>query len=163
MSGIRTKRRSNPKSGSSMTEQDAVSAIQAWFNGTNARLKMEEERVISNVEKDENGPSTFKAASNFRRRDTVRMSKIIPNIGSSEENKNLVFFAEDNFNASLKGIIDIQGRMSEPFTLLVNMGPRQQEFDKDYIKYRTYLALHVDHQKAWFSIKRDGIEVNLKI
>ena len=53
--------------------------------------------------------------------------------------------------------------MSEPFTLLVNMGPRQQEFDKDYTKYRTYLALHVDHQKAWFSIKRDGIEVNLKI
>ena len=63
----------------------------------------------------------------------------------------------------LKGIIDIQGRMSEPFTLLVNMGPRQQEFDKDYTKYRTYLALHVDHQKAWFSIKRDGMEVNLKI
>ena len=131
MSGIRTKRRSNPKSGSSMTEQDAVSAIQAWFNGTNARSKMEEERVISNVEKDENGPSTFKAASNFRRSDTVKMSKIIPNIGS--------------------------------FTLLVNMGSRQQEFDKDYIKYRTYLALHVDHQKAWFSIKRDGMEVNLKI
>ena len=131
MSGIRTKRRSNPKSGSSMTEQDAVSAIQAWFNGTNARSKMEEERVISNVEKDENGSSTFKAASNFRRSDTVKMSKIIPNIGS--------------------------------FTLLVNMGSRQQEFDKDYIKYRTYLALHVDHQKAWFSIKRDGMEVNLKI
>ena len=146
-----------------MTEQDAVLAIQDWFNGTNARSKMEEERVISNVEKGENGPLTFKAASNFRRRDTVRMPKIIPNIGSSEENKNLVFFAEDNFNASLKGIIDIQGRMSEPFTLLVNMGPRQQEFDKDYTKYRTYLALHVDHQKAWFSIKRDGIEVNLKI
>ena len=67
-----------------MTEQDAVSAIQAWFNGTNARSKMEEERVISNVEKGENGPSTLKAASNFRRSDTVKMSKIIPNIGSSE-------------------------------------------------------------------------------
>ena len=93
---------------------------------------MEEERIISNVEQEfENGPSTFKAASNFRRSDTVKMSKIIPNIGS--------------------------------FTLLVNMGSRQQEFDKDYIKYRTYLALHVDHQKAWFSIKRDGMEVNLKI
>ena len=142
-----------------MTEQDAVSAIQAWFNGTNARSKMEEERVISNVKKGENGSSIFKAASNFRRSDTVKMSKIIPNIGSSE----LSFFDENNLNASLKGIIDIQGRMSEPFTLLVNMGPRQQEFDKDYTKYRTYLALHVDHQKAWFSIKRDGMEVNLKI
>ena len=84
MSGFRTKQRSNHKSGSSMTEQDAILAIQDWFNGTNARSKMEEERVISNVEKDENGPSTFKAASNFRCRDTVRMSKIIPNIGSSE-------------------------------------------------------------------------------
>ena len=67
-----------------MTEQDAILAIQDWFNGTNARSKMEEERVISNVEKDENGSSTFKAASNFRRSDTVKMSKIIPNIGSSE-------------------------------------------------------------------------------
>ena len=84
MSGFRTKQRSNHKSGSSMTEQDAILAIQDWFNGTNARSKMEEERVISNVEKDENGPSTFKAASNFRRSDTVKMSKIIPNIGSSE-------------------------------------------------------------------------------
>ena len=83
MSGFRTKQRSNHKSGSSMTEQDAILAIQDWFNGTNARSKMEDERVISN-NKDENGPSTFKAASNFRRSDTVKMSKIIPNIGSSE-------------------------------------------------------------------------------
>ena len=96
MSGFRTKQRSNPKSGSSMTEQDAILAIQDWFNGTNARSKMEDERVISN-NKDENGPSIFKAASNFRRSDTVKMSKIIPNIGS--------------------------------FTLLVNMGSRQQEFE----------------------------------
>ena len=51
MSGFRTKQRSNHKSGSSMTEQDAILAIQDWFNGTNARSKMEEERVISNVEK----------------------------------------------------------------------------------------------------------------
>ena len=146
-----------------MTEQDAVLAIQDWFNGTNARSKMEEERVISNVKKGENGSSTFKAASNFRRSDTVKMSKIIPNIGSSELSFLLKTTSENNSNASLKGIIDIQGRMSESFTLLVNMGPRQQEFDKDYIKYRTYLALHVDHQKAWFSIKRDGMKVNLKI
>jgi len=144
-----------------MTEADAASAIQAWFNGNNTRAKLEEERVVTNVEKGANGPATFNTASKFRRRSTVRMSKVIPNVGESQENNNIIFFAEAKFNASLKGIVDIQGRMSEPFTLLVNMGPRQPEFDKDYSRYNTYLALHVDHQKAWFSIKRNGMSVNL--
>jgi len=161
MSGPRARRRTNASAQSSMTEQDAASAIQAWFNGNTTRSKLEEERVISNVEKGANGPSTFSSSSQFRRRSTVRMSKVIPNVGASQENKDVVFFAETKFNASLKGIIDIQGRMSEPFTIIVNMGPRNSGYDKDYSKYETYLALHVDHQKAWFSIKRNGIQVNL--
>jgi len=163
MSGPRIRRRTNnPNNQPDMTEAEAASAIQAWFNGNNTRSKLEQQRVITNVEKGANGPGTYNAASKLRRRSTVRMSKVIPGIGEKqEENKTLVFFAEDKFNASLKGIIDIQGRMSEPFTILVNMNDRNPEFDSDYTKYSSYLALHVDHQKAWFSIKRNGFQVNL--
>ena len=74
---------------------------------------------------------------------------------------NLVYFTDAKFNASLKGIIDIQGRMTEAFSLVIAMESRNPAFDKDYTKYSNYLALHVDRDKAWFSIKRSGLMVNL--
>ena len=73
----------------------------------------------------------------------------------------LVFFAEATFKASLKGTIDIHGRISEPFTLLVNMAPRNPQFDSDHTLYSSYLALHVDHKKAWFSMKKNGLHIDL--
>jgi len=164
MSGPRIRRRTNAgasETKSAMTEQDAASAIQAWFNGNQTRSKLEEDRVINNVEKGANGPSTFNATSQFRRKKTVRMSKAMPGITEKEGTDTVVFFHETKFNASLKGIVDIQGRMSEPFTLLIAMTPRNPEFDSDFTQYQSYLALHVDHQKAWFSIKKNGRLVNL--
>ncbi len=49
-----------------------------------------------------------------------------------------------------------QGRMTDPFTLLINFGPRNPAYDSDYTKYPTYFALHVDKGKTWFSFKVDS-------
>ena len=87
--------------------------------------------------------------------------KAFSSIGEKQGMDNLVYFTDTKFNASLKGIIDIQGRMTEPFSLVVAMESRNPAFDKDYTKYSNYLALHVDRDKAWFSIKRSGLMVNL--
>ena len=82
-------------------------------------------------------------------------------IGEKQGMDNLVYFTDTKFNASLKGIIDIQGRMTESFSLVIAMESRNPSFDKDYTRYSNYLALHVDRDKAWFSIKRSGLMVNL--
>ena len=37
---------------------------------------------------------------------------------------NLVYFTDAKFNASLKGIIDIQGRMTEAFSLVIALESR---------------------------------------
>ena len=73
----------------------------------------------------------------------------------------LVCYAEAKFNASLKGIIDIQGRLTEPFSLVIVMESRNTSYDQDYTKYANYMALNVDRDKAWFSIKKDGVLDNL--
>ena len=44
----------------------------------------------------------------------------IQGMGNTHGNTNVKYFGEWKFYASLKGIIDIQGRLTEPFTLLVN-------------------------------------------
>ena len=49
-----------------------------------------------------------------------------------------------------------QGRMTDPFTLVINFGPRNPAYDGDYTKYPTYFALHVDKGKTWFSVKLDS-------
>ena len=72
-----------------------------------------------------------------------------------------VIFLEDKLKASLKGIIDIHGRISQPFTLLINLAPRNAQFDSDYTKYLNYFAPHVDKQKAWFTIMRNGLEEDM--
>ena len=73
----------------------------------------------------------------------------------------LVCYTEAKFNASLKGIIDIQGRLTEPFSLVIAMEGRNTSYDQDYTKYTNYLALNVDRDKAWFSVKKDGVLDNL--
>ena len=83
----------------------------------------------------------------------------MPSMEGKKGLDNQVFFQEAKFNASLKGIVDIQGRLTEPFTLVIAMESRNSGNDKNYNKYNNYLALHVDHQKAWFSIKRNGLQV----
>jgi len=73
----------------------------------------------------------------------------------------LVFYEEAKFNASLKGIIDIQGRLTEPFSLVIAMERRNTSYDHDYTKYSNYLALNVDRDKAWFSVKKSGMIENI--
>ena len=46
--------------------------------------------------------------------------------------------------------------MTDPFTLVINFGPRNPAYDGDYTKYPTYFALHVDKGKTWFSVKLDS-------
>ena len=75
--------------------------------------------------------------------------------------ENTVFFAEAKFNASMKGIIDIQGRLTENFSLVIAMEPRNPNYDGDFTRYSSYLALHVSKELAHFSIKRNGLQVNL--
>ena len=38
---------------------------------------------------------------------------------------------------------------------------RNTSYDQDYNKYTNYLALNVDRDKAWFSVKKDGVLDNL--
>jgi len=141
-----------------MDDATAAQTIQAWFNGNIFRGKMEEDRVKTNVENGMNGASQYRETSRRRRRATMKMPK---ELCDKEGNTNLVFFGEWKFFASLKGIVDVQGRLTEPFTLLVNMEERNQSFDDDYSKYSNFLALHVDHEKAWFSLNRNGKSINL--
>ena len=44
-------------------------------------------------------------------------------------------------------------RLSEPFTILDNMAPRITHYDSGHTLYSSYLALHVNHQAAWFSMQ----------
>ena len=142
-----------------MDDSSAASAIQSWFNGNMARGQMEEQRVNTNLEKGGSGASNFRAESGLRRRKTTRMSKMSSFEGRTIDN--LVFFQQAQFNASLKGIIDIQARLTEPFALVVAMEEHNPAYDNDYTKYSNYIVVNVDHQKAWFSIKRNGLQVNL--
>ena len=81
------------------------------------------------------------------------------------QNENgLVFFAEETLTTSLKGIFDIHGRMWQPFTLLVNMAPRNSQYDSAHTFYSSYLALclHVDHQATWFLLQKNGLPIEFQ-
>jgi len=142
-----------------MDDSSAASAIQSWFSGNVARGQMEEQRVNTNLEKGGSGASNYKAETGLRRRKTTKMSRMSSFNGRTIDN--LVFFQHAQFNASLKGIIDIQARLTEPFALVVAMEAYNEANDNDYTKYNNYIVLNVDHEKAWFSIKRNGLIVNL--
>jgi len=163
MSRIRTRQGASRVSRpTTLTENDAASAIQAWFQGNNERHKQERITLEENVEKGVNGPSGFQAQSSLRRRGTVKFSKVLTKIQDNEidvKGGEQHFFAEAKFAATLKGIVDVQGRLTEPFTLMIVLSARDERNDKDLTKYDTYLALHVDFTKAWFSMKRNGQRV----
>lgn len=167
MAGVRLRPKGSTNSRAAnqenINENEAASAIQAWFQGNVTRLEQENKNLLSVVESGETGASGFSASNSFRRRKTVKMTEVVPNVKSltKETVSNQIFFAEEKFRAYLKGIIDIQGRMTDPFTVLINFGPRNPAYDDDYTKYPTYFALHVDKGKTWFSVKLDSKDEDL--
>lgn len=148
---------------SQLSENEAASAIQAWFAGNNTRMREEEKNVSSAEAYGQNGAATFKATNSLRRNKTMKMSKVRKNFKNSitENSTSQVFFLEEKFSATLKGIIDVQARMTEPFTLMIVFGERNPDNDQDLTKYENYFALNVDHEKAWFSINRNGMSTDL--
>jgi len=153
-------RRSEARS-TELSENEAASAIQAWFSGNNTRIQ-EEVKNSESADGGQNGAASFKATNSLRRNKTMKMSKVRKNFKSSINTESVqAFFAQESFSATLKGIIDVQGRMSEPFTLLIVFEERNSDNDNDFKKYSNYFALNVDHEKAWFSIKRDGTSEDL--
>ena len=74
---------------------------------------------------------------------------------------NHIFFCESRFNVPLKGIVDINGTISDPFKLVIAMEPRNPPFDDDHTRYSNYIALHVDREDASFSMKMNGVEKDL--
>ena len=75
---------------------------------------------------------------------------------------NHVVSEENKFKVPLKGIIDINGRFTEPFKLVIPLEPRNLSFDGDYTGYSNYIALHVEgDNRVWVSMKKNGHEVNL--
>ena len=76
---------------------------------------------------------------------------------------NHVVSEENKFKVPLKGIIDINGRFTEPFILVIPLEQRNCSFDEDYTRYSDYIALYVEGESSvWISMKRNGgHEVNL--
>ena len=79
----------------------------------------------------------------------------------SDDNEGMVFSSEWKFPASLRGTVELEGRLTEPLTLVVAMAPREPDYDWDHSQYQNYLALHLDHQRAWLSMKKAGTRVDL--
>merc|ERR1711970_1643709 len=115
--------------------------------GNNTRNENEAEKLLK-ADGKSSGVQEYKS----RRPTTMRVTQSF----RDTETKNQVFFAEDKFRAYLKGIIDVQGRMTAAFTVLVNFGPRIPANDNDYTKYQNYFALHVNKGNAFFSSKFNG-------
>jgi hypothetical protein len=147
MNGLRLKKKDGGgrASGDSMTQEQAADTLEAFMDGNMTRIKNEQNFLAAS---EGNG-----AAGLSRKRPTTmrRTTKFVAD--SAKDSKKQVFFAEDKFKAYLKGLIDVQGRMGEPFTLLINFGPRNPDFDNDYTKYESYFALHVSKDNAWFTEK----------
>ena len=62
-----------------MDDASAAQTIQAWFNGNVFRGKMEEDRVMNNVQNGMNGASQYTATSRRTRRSTIKMPKVCCN------------------------------------------------------------------------------------
>ena len=50
-------------------------------------------------------------------------------------------FTKTRFTACMKGIIDIQGRLTEPFCLVVALAPHSPHYDKDFTQVTKILEL----------------------
>ena len=151
----------------SFNDKSAAEVIQAWYKGNFSREMLESNRVERNVKSGLDGASLYKKSSRVRKKSTERLPKVgkmsapllkslisLQGMVFNKENQPVVFYGEWKFSASLKGIVEIQGRLREPFTLLVNMSCRQPDYDGDHSQYSNYLALHLDHQRAWLSMKK---------
>ena len=79
----------------------------------------------------------------------------------SDDNEGVVFSSEWKFPASLRGTVELEGRLTEPLTLVVAMSRREPSCDSDHSRYQNYLALHLHHQRAWLSMKKAGARVDL--
>jgi len=139
-------------------------AIQAWFQGNQSRMENENKNLLAVQSQGggANGAVSFEKQRATGKRKTVRFDQLIPDSKGSLTKTNAgnqIFYYEDKFKAYLKGLIDVQGRMTEPFTLLINFGAREPSKDGDYRKYENYFALHVERDRAWFSVKIDGKDV----
>jgi len=131
----------------SMNQDEAGETFEAWMDANNTRNENEAEKLLK-ADGKSSGVQEYKS----RRPTTMRVTQSF----RDTETKNQVFFAEDKFRAYLKGIIDVQGRMTAAFTVLVNFGPRIPANDNDYTKYQNYFALHVNKGNAFFSSKFNG-------
>jgi len=151
---LRLKKKNNTRESadSNMTSQQAAETLEAFMDGNMARVENEQASLLDAG----SGAAGFMSTGR-RRPQTMRRTEKFVNV-SSKDSKQQVFFAEDKFKAYLKGIVDIQGRMAQPFTLLINFGPRNEKFDSDYTKYYSYFALHVNETTAWFTEKITGKE-----
>ena len=50
-------------------------------------------------------------------------------------------FTKTRFTACMKGIIDIQGRLTEPFCLVVALAAHRPDYDKDFTQVTKILEL----------------------
>jgi len=132
-----------------MTSQQAAETLEAFMDGN--MLRVENEKNLLDVNSGSSGASGF-LTTGRKRQATMRRTQKFVDV-SNKDSKKQVFYKEDKFKAYLKGIVDIQGRMGEPFTLLINFGPRNKDYDSDYTKYDSYFALHVSATNAWFTEK----------
>jgi len=146
MNGLRLKKKTGARTSAtrdSMTQEEAADTLEAFMDGNMTRIKNEQSLL--------DGGS---GASGFSRKRPTTMRRTQKFVMDSNKNsQKQIFFAEDKFKAYLKGIIDVQGRMTEPFTLLINFGQRNPDYDSDYTKYDSYFALHVSKDNAWFTEK----------
>ena len=56
----------------------------------------------------------------------------LPSTGQKGGTEGLVMFTKTRFTACMKGIIDIQGRLTEPFCLVVALAAHKPDYDKDF-------------------------------
>eukprot|EP00088_Acartia_fossae_P017718 TRINITY_DN20135_c0_g1_i10.p1 TRINITY_DN20135_c0_g1~~TRINITY_DN20135_c0_g1_i10.p1 ORF type:complete len:530 (-),score=155.57 TRINITY_DN20135_c0_g1_i10:192-1781(-) len=158
MNGLRLKKKDAPRNSgsasSSMTKEQAAETLEAFMDGNLTRIQNEQNALLD-PSSGGSGASGFNATARSRRPTTMRRTGAFAD-ASKKNSKQQVFFREDKFKAFLKGIIDVQGRMGGPFTLLINFGPRIEKNDSDYTKYDSYFALHVSEDNAWFTAKIDG-------
>ena len=62
-------------------------------------------------------------------------------------------FTKTRFTACMKGIIDIQGRLTEPFCLVVALAAHKPDYDKDFTQVTKILfSLKNIFNQIFFSI-----------
>jgi len=145
---LRLKKKSAPgEQGSEFNDNEAGDILGAWMDANDTRNQNEAQNLLIPDGRN-SGAQTYRSQR--------PKTRTVTQTFRDTETKNQEFFAEDKFRAYLKGTIDVQGRMTGAFTVLVNFGPREPANDKDYTKYKNYFALHVNKDRAFFSSRFNG-------